>query len=58
MSLESHIESLNTKVNNLEGRIHEAYVHHLPTVGLKKERLLYLDAIQQLMQGYRNQNAA
>lgn len=58
MSLESHIESLNTKVNNLEGRIHEAYVHHLPTVSLKKERLLYLDAIQQLMPGYDNQNAA
>lgn len=54
MSLESHIKSLNTKVNNLEADIHEAYVHHLPTAELKKARLLYLDEIQQLD----NQSAA
>lgn len=58
MSLESHIESLHVKVNNLEGLIHEAYIHHLPTKGLKKQRLLYLDAIAQLSHGYKRQDAA
>ncbi len=58
MTLESHIESLNEKVNNLEGLIHEAYVHRLPTSGLKKERLLYLDAISQLTHNYKKRNAA
>jgi hypothetical protein len=48
MSLESHIDSLNSKLNNIEGKIHEAYVHHMETAELKKQRLLYLDAIEQL----------
>jgi hypothetical protein len=58
MSLESHIESLNKKVNSLEGRIREAYVHHLPTSDLKKEKLHILDEIQQLHLVYNKQNAA
>jgi len=57
MSLESHIDSLNTKVNKLESKIHEAYVHHLETAELKKQRLLYLDAIEQL-NSFNHQNAA
>lgn len=52
MSIESHIESLNEKVNDLEGLIHHAYVHHLPTSCLKKQRLLYLDAIARLVKNH------
>jgi|GEM_PF-7122062 len=57
MSLEAHIDSLNTKVNNIESKIHEAYVHHMETAELKKQRLLYLDAIEQL-NAFKHQKAA
>jgi hypothetical protein len=58
MSLESHIESLNEKVNDLEGKIHEAYVHHLPTQELKRKRVHLMDAIRQLLQEYNKKQAA
>ena len=48
MSLESHIESLNEKINSIESQIHDSYVHHLPTVKLKKEKLHILDEIESL----------
>ncbi len=58
MSLESHIESLNQKISNIEDQIHDSYVHHLPTAELKKEKLHLLDEIEQLTHGYHKQNAA
>ena len=58
MSLESHIESLNEKVTHLDGQIHEAYVHHLPTQDMKRKRLYMLDAIRQLMLTYNRKDAA
>ena len=57
MSLESHIESLNEKVYAIEGEIHEAYVHHLPTQELKRRRVHMLDAIRRL-QEYNKKQAA
>jgi hypothetical protein len=57
MSLASHLDSLNTKVNNIDMKIHEAYVHHQDTASLKKQRLLYLDAIEQLT-SYNDKSAA
>lgn len=58
MSLESRIESLSEKVNHLDGQIHEAYVHHLPTQDMKKQRLQFLDAIRQLKLTYNREDAA
>ena len=58
MSLESHIESLNKKVNSLESRIHDSYVHHMPTAELKKERLHLLDEIQSTIYGQHKKDAA
>jgi hypothetical protein len=48
MSIESHVNSLNTKLNNLEVCIHDAYIHHLNVTPLKKEKLQILDEIEHL----------
>ena len=48
MSVSAHITSLLIKEKQLERDIHEAYVHHLPLVELKKRRLVIKDEIQTL----------
>lgn len=49
MSLESHIKSLNNKISGLDKKLHEAYVHHMPTGELKKARLHLLDELENLI---------
>ncbi len=51
MSLTSHIESLNTKLSQIDQSIHDAYVHHQPTHDLKKQKLHLLDEIEKLSHG-------
>ncbi|MCE3232302.1 MAG: hypothetical protein K0R98_559 [Rickettsiaceae bacterium] len=50
MSTQAHIISLNTKHKELELKLHEAYIHHLPTAELKKEKLKIKDEISSLEQ--------
>jgi hypothetical protein len=57
MSLESHIESLNERLNVLDAEIHEAYVHHLPTQDLKRKRVHMLDASRRLQEFNKKQAA-
>jgi hypothetical protein len=45
MSIKTHLEALNTKHAELEEKLHEAYVHHLPMAGIKKEKLKVKDEI-------------
>jgi hypothetical protein len=48
MSIETHIKSLRTKHDELDVKIHNAYLHHLPTADLKKQRLFLKDEISSL----------
>ncbi len=48
MTIESHINSLSKKHEQLKEKIHEAYIHHLPTANLKKEKLKIKDEILKL----------
>ena len=48
MTIESHIESLNKKHSKLDAKLHEAYIHHLPTADLKKEKLRIKDELLKL----------
>jgi hypothetical protein len=50
MSIETHIKSLNSKHNQIEEKLHEAYIHRLPTAELKKAKLGIKDQIQKLAQ--------
>lgn len=45
MSIESHIEQLTQKHAVIEEKLHQAYIHHLPTANLKKEKLQIKDEI-------------
>ena len=51
MSIKTRIESLNDKHNQLEEKLHEAYVRHFPTAELKElkmKKLLIKDQIEEL----------
>lgn len=51
MSTNTRIKSLNKKHNQLEEKLHDAYVHHLPTAKIKElkmKKLLIKDQIAAL----------
>lgn len=49
MSIGTHIESLKLKHQELESKIHDAYIHHQPTAELKKQKLLIKEQIEQYL---------
>ncbi len=50
MSIKTYIESLNNKHKQIEEKLHEAVIHRLPTVELKKAKLKIKDEISNLKQ--------
>jgi hypothetical protein len=50
MSIDTHIKTLSKKHEKIEEKLHEAYIHRLPTAELKKEKLKLKDEILSLEQ--------
>ena len=51
MSITTRIKSLNSKHNQLEEKLHEAYIHYLPTSKIKElkmRKLIIKDEIRML----------
>ena len=57
MSIQSHLDSLYKKHQDLEAKIHQAHTHHQPTNELKVEKLHVKDEIQHF-EGLLQNNAA
>ena len=49
MSISQHLDALNTKHEELERQIHDAYTHHLPVAELKKQKLRVKEEIAFLL---------